>query len=241
MESTVKERLVSFINHIGITQAAFQRKCNLSAGYINNMVNSIGAAKLESILSEYPQLNRRWLLTGEGQMLNNSGAPSITQTNYNGNNNYIVGNANAQDVDYVEAEELPAECAPIVPTHLTKSPEVDVLKAVESAERGLEISPIVAYGMDIRMWYRVKDNAMAPYYEVGDMLALSPYEQGSEKVIPGKIYVVDTNSNGMVVRKLFPVSGGYNAKAVNREEFPEFEIEKNEIIRIFRVIMVARM
>lgn len=174
-------------------------------------------------------------------MLNSSGAQAITQTNYNGNNNYIVGNSNAQDVDYVEAEELPAECAPIVPTHLTKSPEVDVLKAVESAERGLEISPIVAYGMDIRMWYRVKDNAMAPYYEVGDMLALSPYEQGAEKVIPGKIYVVDTNSNGMVVRKLFPVSGGYNAKAVNREEFPEFEIEKNEIIRIFRVIMVARM
>lgn len=241
MKGTVKERLMQFIKAKHMTVRSFESTCNMCNGYVSSIRKSIGVEKLQEINRAFPELNREWLLYGEGQMLNNSGAQTITQTNYNGNNNYIVGNANSQDVDYVEAEELPAECAPIVPTHLTKSPEVDVLKAVESAERGLEISPIVAYGMDIRMWYRVKDNAMAPYYEVGDMLALSPYEQGAEKVIPGKIYVVDTNSNGMVVRKLFPVSGGYNAKAVNREEFPEFEIEKNEIIRIFRVIMVARM
>ena len=47
MERTVKERLVKFISASNLTQAEFQRRCNLSSGYINNMVDGIGAAKLE--------------------------------------------------------------------------------------------------------------------------------------------------------------------------------------------------
>ena len=44
----------------------------------------MGADKLECVLRAYPILNRVWLLTGEGEMLN----PSIIQNNRNGDNNY---------------------------------------------------------------------------------------------------------------------------------------------------------
>lgn len=90
MEKTVKQRLVEFIAALNITQAEFQRRCNLSSGYINNMVNGIGAAKLDQILSEFPILNAKWLLTGEGEMLKEQIKQEVT-----GNNNTsIAGNSN---------------------------------------------------------------------------------------------------------------------------------------------------
>lgn len=183
---------------------------------------------------------------------------TVTQTNYSGNNNYIYGGGNMQDVDgqysaagatrcpqcgkteVVEAEEIPVP-APIVPTQLTTAPDTDVLEAVENADGGLEFAPIIAQGMDIKMWHRIKDTAMSPKYEPGDLLAIWPYEQGKERPIPGKPYVINTVSNGMVVRKLFPCSEGYIARAINAEDFPEFLIEKEEVVRIFRIIIAARM
>lgn len=184
--------------------------------------------------------------------------PNVTQTNYSGNNNYIYGSGNVQDVEgqysapgatrcpqcgkteVVEAEEIPVP-APIVPTQLTTAPDTDVLEAVENADGGLEFAPIIAQGMDIKMWHRIKDTAMSPKYEPGDLLAIWPYEQGKERPIPGKPYVINTVSNGMVVRKLFPCAEGYIARAINAEDFPEFLIEKEEVVRIFRIIIAARM
>lgn len=256
MEKTVKERLISFIKYKGVSQGVFERMCGMSNGYINNMRKSLGVEKLQNMLSVFPDLNREWLLYGEGTMLNLP--PTVTQTNYSGNNNYIYGSGNVQDAgahysapgatrcpqcgktEVVEAEEIPVP-APIVPTQLTTAPDTDVLEAVENADGGLELAPIIAQGMDIKMWHRIKDTAMSPKYEPGDLLAIWPYEQGKERPIPGKPYVINTVSNGMIVRKLFPCAEGYIAKSLTPDEYPEFLIEKEEVVRIFRIIIAARM
>ena len=66
---TVKDRLKDFIKYLGIGQSKFEKKCNLSNGYINNSKGNFGASKLEYILKLHPELNREWLLYGEGEML----------------------------------------------------------------------------------------------------------------------------------------------------------------------------
>ena len=257
MEKTVKERLIDYIAYKKIKVGAFERMCNLSNGYLKNIRKSIGVEKLQNILNAFPDLNRDWLLYGEGTMLHLP--QTVTQTNYSGNNNYIYGSGNVQEVDgqysaagatrcpqcgkteqVVEAEEIPVP-APIVPTQLTTAPDTDVLEAVENADGGLEFAPIIAQGMDIKMWHRIKDTAMSPKYEPGDLLAIWPYEQGKERPIPGKPYVINTVSNGMIVRKLFPCAEGYIAKSLTPDEYPEFLIEKEEVVRIFRIIIAARM
>lgn len=257
METTVKERLIIFIKHKRLSQKRFETICGMSNGYVNSIRKGLGADKLQSITRNFPDLNREWLLYGEGTMLNLP--PTVTQTNYSGNNNYIYGSGNVQDVEgeysapgatrcpqcgkpepVVEAEEIPVP-APIVPTQLTTAPDTDVLEAVENADGGLEFAPIIAQGMDIKMWHRIKDTAMSPKYEPGDLLAIWPYEQGKERPIPGKPYVINTASNGMIVRKLFPCPEGYIAKSLTPDEYPEFLIEKEEVVRIFRIIIAARM
>ena len=71
---TVKKDL----NHlliIKISVRSFERQCNLSYGYVNNIRVSIQPDKITSIALHFPELNTGWLLTGEGEMLKSNFYP----------------------------------------------------------------------------------------------------------------------------------------------------------------------
>ena len=245
MESTVKERLITFIKCLNLTQKAFEDRCNMSNGYVANIRKGIGSDKLLSIAREFPELNREWLLYGEGEMIKPQ--PSVTQNNYNGNNNYVVGNGNnvgtcgncGAAVPTVECEDVQA--APIIPASLTRQPDIDVVEELERRQGRVEISSIRTSDVPVWSWFRVPDDSLAPEYKVGDKLALWPYPQGKEKPIPGKMYVVNTSSNGLVALILFPEGGDYRAHAVNSEKYPDFVIERDDVVRIFKIMLAVRM
>lgn len=65
----MKERLLEFLNSQGISQNAFEDTCGLSRGTISNLNKGVRSDKLALIAKAYPQLNIRWLLLGEGDML----------------------------------------------------------------------------------------------------------------------------------------------------------------------------
>ncbi len=65
----MKERLLEFIDHTGLTVNAFEKKAGLSQGYVKNFKGDMGSKKMEDLLKSFPELNRTWLLTGEGEML----------------------------------------------------------------------------------------------------------------------------------------------------------------------------
>ena len=73
----IKERMLEFIESMNLSKKEFETASGLSNGYLNNCKGNVGAAKLEGILTAYPQLNRTWLLTGEGEMLITDTAPRI--------------------------------------------------------------------------------------------------------------------------------------------------------------------
>lgn len=66
---TVKERLIKFYQSKGLTKREFERLCGLSNGYIDKLRHSPSTVKMESICLTFPDLNKVWLLTGEGTML----------------------------------------------------------------------------------------------------------------------------------------------------------------------------
>ena len=75
MQLTVKQRLVEYLNKKGIGQNKFERLAGISNGYISNLKSTPGESILTKILQSAPDLNRVWLLTGEGEMLNTDVTP----------------------------------------------------------------------------------------------------------------------------------------------------------------------
>lgn len=78
----IKERTYEFIRYKGLTVKSFEEKCNLSNGYVSSMRKGFGKDKLNNVLKEFPELNREWLLYGEGEML----VTPVVQNNKNGDN-----------------------------------------------------------------------------------------------------------------------------------------------------------
>lgn len=69
MEETVKDRLIKFIKHSGLSKNRFEEICGLSKRYVSNISKSIQPDKLKKISNHFPELNTGWLMTGEGEMI----------------------------------------------------------------------------------------------------------------------------------------------------------------------------
>lgn len=86
----VKERLMKFIAHKGLTNSDFERISGLSNSYVSKIRTSVGKLGSMNIQRAFPELNMNWLLTGEGEMLKSG----VTQTANGDNNMQIAGDGN---------------------------------------------------------------------------------------------------------------------------------------------------
>lgn len=69
MEESPKDRITAFIKHIGISTAGFEKEVGISNGYLRSLRHRPSERVIKLILSRYPELNKTWLLCGEGEMI----------------------------------------------------------------------------------------------------------------------------------------------------------------------------
>lgn len=83
---TTKDRTLEFITFKGLSVKKFEEMCGLSNGYVNSMRSGYGNSKLAQVMSAFPELNREWLVYGEGSMIkdevnsHNNSSASLGQT-----------------------------------------------------------------------------------------------------------------------------------------------------------------
>lgn len=87
----VQSRLFDFISSKKISISDFERACGLSNGYVHKIKNSVGKRGLLDIQRKFPELNTDWLLTGEGEMLNDTSS-YIVNSDHHGTS--VAGNGN---------------------------------------------------------------------------------------------------------------------------------------------------
>lgn len=65
---TVKDRLQEFLRSHNMSNAEFSRRMGLSVAYVSAMRRSLPEEKVMKMMEIFPDLNRDWLLYGEGDM-----------------------------------------------------------------------------------------------------------------------------------------------------------------------------
>ena len=72
MEENVKDRLLLFLKNKRINNSEFGRMFDVSTAYVSSIRKSISPEMLDKLRSRFPELSIEWLLTGDGQMINNT-------------------------------------------------------------------------------------------------------------------------------------------------------------------------
>lgn len=184
------------------------------------------------------KFNTDWLLTGKGEMLASS-QPSTTIASNNtsgdnasGNNNITISQGRNDKV----SNDANITLRPIVTKHLASMPNTDVYEVLQRT--GLKLEKLVAFPQyaNFDFYYQVRQDAMQPIYEKGDVLALVHVPNGAN-IIQGAAMVIDTKSFGFLFRRIYDRGEVYECKCVNEHSvFENQSISKDDVIRLYRVV-----
>lgn len=222
--TTILSRIQDIVTAEGITIGAFERSIGASKGVISRAINNgtdIQAKWLQIIVENYPRYSADWLLSGKGSMLKNLPTNSSHQ--------YLS-----------DSEIINEDAIPIIPGSLAKKPNVDILEVVQDSTEGMEISKVHVEDLPVSLWWRVHDRSLEPEIRFGSKVALLAYPKGEEDPIPGTLYGIDTYTNGLILRRLYPHEKGYIGKTYKPDEYPDMIISHDNIIRIYHALVEVR-
>ena len=243
MSSNVKERICEMARHYGLKINEFEKMCGMSNGYVNNIRKGIGIEKLESILSAFPCINRDWLLYGEGEMLkpgNNATATNSPHAIVNaGGSVSIVGRTPNKFGDSPEEE---GRWSPVVPGSVARMAEVDTYEYLNAPKTNAYLERLYSGRSEVDVWLQMADRSLEPYIMQGDYIGLRAYPKGTCNIFPGDVYAIDTRMDGMKVRviKNGSTPDTLMACSYNKQDYPDHEIPKSEIIRVYKKVLMFR-
>lgn len=215
---TVKDRLLIYIKYLGIGQSKFEKLCGLSNGYINNSKGNFGSAKIEDILKACDDLNRSWLLTGEGEMLKSESCGGVN--------------------DEAGESEVSVEHVRLLPLYAQGGSLNDFTVSVKDSDCEKVLSPV--RGADFAI--QVHGDSMSPEYPSGSLILIKKIDEAAF-IEWGKSYVLDT-VNGSVVKTIVPSDkeGCIRCVSINPDpRYAPFDVPLSSVYGIYRVLMCMSM
>lgn len=204
----VKERLQEFLKEEGISASEFSRRMDLSPAYLASMRKSMPEEKVEKLIRIFPQLNRDWLLYGEGEMYREIKDAGINP------------------------RHLHRHLVPLIPAH-ARAGRFELFAESYSEEECPRIaSPIPGAEFAIQ----VKGDSMEPRIHNGTFLLLERINDRS--FIPWGSPLVLSTENGSLVKMLYPSEKGpdyLEARSYNKD-YPPFDVPLESIYGIYRIL-----
>lgn len=213
------QRISQVITKLYKSKADFARKIGERPQTISNWCTRQNSSSvIDKIVKACPEINITWLLTGEGNMLNEM-ADIATPSEPNGNAK--------QAMSEYETYLLPMS---VMGGSLVGLPTEGTM--LEQCER--VISPIKGIDFAISIY----GESMYPEYPSGARVLI-------KRVNPdifiewGKVYVLDT-SNGVIIKEIHqsPREGFITCHSINPDpKFADFDVPMAEIYGMYRVLM----
>lgn len=231
----VKERVKMFTEYKKMTISKFEEVCDLSNGYIAAMRKGFGQEKLNNVLTAFPELNREWLLYGEGEMLK---VPAVL----------TVYNPTAEDAKAVDAgidlsfipaevvEEARAEViseavVPIVPKEIAQKANTNIKKYIEEYASELEHFDPRSITAEVDGAERVCTTSMATTFVPGDVVFVR-FLKDKTHIIDGAMYYFDLKTRPTMIRMVKIVDDDHLLLRALNPRYGDVYISKDEINNI---------
>lgn len=208
---TVKDRLLRYLRAEGISNSKFARDMGVSVAYLGAMRKSMPETKVAKLMEVYPNLNRDWLLYGEGEMYRSDSRKENTTKWASDFAGYVV---------------------PLLPVEAFAGTLQEWSEAVRPEDCQEVVAPLKGADMAID----VTGDSMEPHIPNGSRIFIKKINDVA--FIPwGNPMVIDTQ-NGVLVKVVQPSKDGddfIEAHSYN-EKYPPIKIAKSNILGIYRVL-----
>lgn len=209
------ERFDKYMKYKGLNDNKVTNSLGLSIGTLGKSRKEnrdLSDRNIENILKFYTDLNRTWLLTGEGEMLahENTTPQLLPKTSYTTGRPYY-------NVDFIGGFDLVLNDQTILP------------------EYNIDFAP---YNQDGVFWCNITGNSMQPKISHGDIIALKEVSDWQSFLTMGEIYAIVTTNELRTVKIVRRGTSDdvFRLIPINTVDFDEQEIPKAMILRVFEVL-----
>lgn len=223
-KSPIKQKILLYLKFKGISDYEFYKNSGITRGILTQN-NGISEDNLARFLAYAPDVNKEWLLTGEGKMIidDNACDGDVPES---GKGEIIVAH-----------HTYNKEGIPLIPYSAMAgalSGEINVLEY--ECERYI----IPAFnGADFLM--SIKGNSMIPTYVSGDIVACHRVPKSGLFFQWNKTYVLDT-SQGAIIKRIKPGSDPKHVLIVSdNKDYDPYELRYEDIYAVALVIGLIRL
>lgn len=215
------ERLSKVVGHTGESRASLARRADLIPQRLTDIINEktkdISFDVADKLANAVPNLNREWLLTGEGDMLLDESGPQ--------------GRELEQEVDPNKGVRYYPNI-PITASHIEDMPE--------PSHDDLQYQLMRIPGFEGCVAYPAVGDSMYPRISNGDVVVFKEWKESY--ISNGEIYLIITRNGDRTIKYLTLVRTEddkkyYQCRSANpdQDRFAPFEIDGDEIVRLYIV------
>lgn len=218
------QRLLQFVKYCNLSQHAFEGRCKLANGYFNTRLKkevtniedkNLSPKVIEKVCDAFPELSRKWLILGEGQMII-SEQPTETEQPQDGAPYY--------DVDFLGGFDFVPNDHSITPTgYISMSP----------------------FNGDDFLWCNITGESMSPLIKSGSLICMKQLSGGVSDIIYGEVYalVIGNSEQGELQRTVKWVTRADDEAKIrlvpeNKDiKYGTYQdVNKSDILKVFKVV-----
>lgn len=247
----MRNRIIKYLNHKGISKYKFYKDTGLSNGYLDKSAD-INSSSYEKISSQYRDLNMEWVRTGEGEMLkgeyvqNNiidgsNNSQSNSQNNSQNTTNNYYGSSLPCDTKTDTTEENPINDRNSLKYYYELSATASNIENISDNELNQPYTLINFPGYEGCVGFNVAGESMYPTMKERDIVAIKP--EKIDFIVNGEIYLVVTRDGQRMIKRLCVVGRDDDSGDIircisdnpNQELYAPFTIYGKDVHNIFRV------